>query len=193
MCHENPSEQTVRIDELTLVVRALHFAAGKHRGQRRKDVHASPYINHPIAVLSILAEEGGIAEPAVLCAALLHDTIEDTETTPEELEAAFGVQVRDIVLAVSDDKTLPKAERKRLQILHAAEASYEARLVKLADKIANLRDLAASPPADWDKVRRVGYCEWACSVVDQVRGTHEGLEHLFDQAHAYCLACVENR
>lgn len=178
-------------DDFNLLIRALRFAASKHRGQRRLDIHASPYINHPIAVLSILTEEGGVLEPAVLCAAVLHDTVEDTETTAEELESLFGPRVRDIVMAVSDDKTLPKAERKRLQIIHAAGASYEARLVKLADKIANLRDLAVCPPPGWDLARRREYCDWACRVVDQVRGTHEALERLFDQAHARCLTSVE--
>jgi guanosine-3',5'-bis(diphosphate) 3'-pyrophosphohydrolase len=175
---------------LPMLARALQFAACKHRHQRRKDLHASPYINHPIAVLSILSEEAGIDAVEVLCAAVLHDTIEDTETTAEEVEAGFGVRVRDIVLAVSDDKRLPKAERKRLQIQHAATARLEARLVKLADKIANLRDLVDHPPHDWDIARRRAYCDWARAVVDQLRGTDAELERLFDLAHARCMAAM---
>jgi guanosine-3',5'-bis(diphosphate) 3'-pyrophosphohydrolase len=171
-----------------MLTRALRFAASKHRHQRRKDIHASPYINHPIAVLSILSEEAGIGTVEVLCAAVLHDTIEDTETTAEEVEASFGACVRDIVLAVSDDRSLPKAERKRLQIQHAGSVRVEARLVKLADKIANLRDLVDHPPRDWSVERRRAYCDWALAVVDQLRGTHSELERLFDAAHAHCLA-----
>jgi guanosine-3',5'-bis(diphosphate) 3'-pyrophosphohydrolase len=174
--------------ELPMLTRALRFAASKHRHQRRKDIHASPYINHPIAVLSILSEEVGIGTVEVLCAAVLHDTIEDTETTAEEVEASFGVCVRDIVLAVSDDKSLPKAERKRLQIQHAGSVRVEAKLVKLADKIANLRDLVDHPPRDWSMERKRAYCDWALAVVDQLRGTHSELERLFDAAHAHCLA-----
>ena len=176
--------------ELPMLVSALRFAANKHRRQRRKDVQASPYINHPIAVLSILSEEAGVEMTEVLCAALLHDTIEDTETSPEELEAAFGRQVCEIVLAVSDDKRLSKAERKQLQISRAASSGPEARLVKLADKIANLRDLVDHPPHDWDMDRRLAYCEWARAVVEQMRGTHAELERLFDQAHARCVAAA---
>lgn len=174
----------------TQVIRALRFAADKHRHQRRKDIHASPYINHPIALLGILVEEAGISDPEVLCAAVLHDTIEDTETTPAELTAWFGPAVCALVLAVSDDKRLPQAQRKQLQIEHAATASLGARLVKLADKIANLRDLVEHPPAAWDAARRRAYCEWARAVVERLRGTHAGLEALFDAAYARGLAAA---
>lgn len=173
---------------LPMLARALRFAATKHRLQRRKDSDASPYINHPIDLLSILSEEAGIDCPVVLCAALLHDTIEDTETSVEELRTHFGGDVCDVVLAVTDDKTLPKVERKRRQILHAASACHEARLVKLADKIANLRDLLEHPPHGWDAERRLAYCHWARQVIDQLRGTHADLEQLFDLAHARCVA-----
>jgi hypothetical protein len=98
----------------------------------------------------VLVLEARILDPVVLCAALLHDTVEDTGTTPNEIEARFGLAVRDVVLEVTDDKRLPKAERKRRQVIHAAGASQPARLVKLADKICNLRDVAASPPVGWD-------------------------------------------
>ena len=133
-----------------LILRAVAFAAHKHRDQRRKDKEASPYINHPIALAHVLANEGGIDDPVVLCAALLHDTIEDTETTAAEIEAAFGPRIAAVVIEVSDDRGLSKSERKRLQIEHAARASREAQWVKLADKICNLRDLLAAPPQDFD-------------------------------------------
>ena len=169
---------------LPLVLQALAFAADKHRDQRRKDAAASPYINHPIALANVLVREGDVADPAVLAAALLHDTVEDTQTTPAELKAAFGPAVAAIVEEVTDDKSLPKAERKRLQVEHAATMSRGAKLVKLADKICNLRDMADHPPAKWDLVRRREYFEWAKAVIDGLRGVHPKLEALFDAAYA---------
>jgi len=171
--------------DLATIFRALAFAAEKHRDQRRKDDHASPYINHPIALALVLCDEGDVTDTEILCAALLHDTVEDTDTTREELEAHFGAGVSRIVMEVTDDKRLPKAERKRLQIVHAGGASYAARLVKLADKICNLRDVERNPPVGWDLARRQGYFDWAKAVVEQVRGTHAGLEALFDAAYAH--------
>ncbi|TAK85532.1 MAG: HD domain-containing protein [Betaproteobacteria bacterium] len=170
--------------ELALLLKALAFAAHKHRDQRRKDAEASPYINHPIALADLLVNEGGVTDVEVLCAALLHDTVEDTATTPEELADAFGARVAGIVAEVTDDKRLPKAERKRLQIEHAAGLSPEAKLVKLADKTCNLRDVATRPPAHWDRARRREYFEWAKKVVDGVRGAHPRLEAAFDAAYS---------
>src|SRR3990172_11509375 len=138
-----------RLTDLELILHALEFAAHKHRDQRRKDIHASPYINHPIALANVLVNEGGVRDPKIICAALLHDTVEDTETRPQELAREFGARIRDIVLEVTDDKALTKSERKRMQIVRAAHVSREARLVKLADKICNLRDLAVHPPERW--------------------------------------------
>jgi guanosine-3',5'-bis(diphosphate) 3'-pyrophosphohydrolase len=170
--------------ELAAVLRALAFAADKHRDQRRKDAAASPYINHPIALANVLVREGGVGEPDVIAAALLHDTLEDTQTTPAELRTAFGDRVAGIVAEVTDDKSLPKAERKRLQIEHAAAISRAAKLVKLADKICNLRDMAEHPPASWDLTRRREYFDWARAVIDRLRGVHPGLEAAFDAAYA---------
>ena len=169
---------------LTLLLRALAFAAHKHRDQRRKDAEASPYINHPIALAEMLAGEGGVTDAEVLAAALLHDTIEDTATTMDELRAEFGERIAGMVLEVTDDKNLPKTERKRLQIVHAADISAGAKLVKLADKICNLRDVADRPPAKWDLQRRQEYFEWAKQVIDRLRGTHARLEAAFDAAYA---------
>ncbi|MGE0383243.1 MAG: HD domain-containing protein [Gammaproteobacteria bacterium] len=166
-----------------LLLDALKFAATKHVNQRRKDAGATPYINHPIGLAHVLVTEAGIDDPTVIAAAILHDTIEDTDTTPEELEAAFGAAVRAIVEEVTDDKSKRKEERKRLQVLHAAHASRGARLVKLADKICNLRDIVAAPPANWDLARRREYFDWARSVVDALRGTHDGLERIFDETY----------
>jgi guanosine-3',5'-bis(diphosphate) 3'-pyrophosphohydrolase len=162
---------------------AIAFAADKHRNQRRKDHEASPYINHPIALANVLANEAGVEDERVLLAAVLHDTIEDTETTEQELVRLFGKEVADIVMEVTDDKALPKAERKRLQIEHAAHISRRAKLVKVADKICNLRDIAKSPPVGWSVARKQEYFDWAKAVVDQVRGVHPGLEHVVDEAY----------
>ena len=171
-------------DELALLLKALAFAAHKHRDQRRKDAEASPYINHPIALADVLVNEGGVTDIDVLCAALLHDTVEDTATTPQELLDAFGSRIARIVAEVTDDKRLPKADRKRLQIEHAPSISREAKLVKLADKLVNLRDVADHPPAKWDLARRQEYFDWARQVIDGLRGTHPRLESAFDAAYA---------
>ncbi len=170
--------------EARKVFQALAFAAHKHRDQRRKDADASPYINHPIALADILVNMGGITDHVVLCAAILHDTIEDTKTTHAELVRAFGRAIADVVQDVTDDKSLDKAVRKQLQIEHAAHASPRARLVKLADKTCNLRDLAATPPADWSAERRQAYVDWAKQVVAGLRGSNAALEDAFDQAAA---------
>jgi guanosine-3',5'-bis(diphosphate) 3'-pyrophosphohydrolase len=171
---------------LALVLKAAEFAAEKHRHQRRKDAQASPYINHPIALARLLANEGGIADADVLCAALLHDTIEDTETTAEELRAEFGEVITAIVLEVTDDKSLSGPERKRLQVEHAPHASHQAKLVKLADKICNLRDLLHAPPANWSLERKRAYFQWAGQVVAGVREAHAGLAAIFDELYARC-------
>lgn len=172
------------MSDLNVIIQALSFAAHKHRDQRRKDVDASPYINHPISLASILVNEVGITDVNVICAALLHDTIEDTDTTPEELEQAFGVVIKNIVMEVTDDTLLPRADRKRLQIEHAAHVSDQAKLVKLADKTSNLRDVAINPPESWTLQRRQEYFDWARQVIDRLRGVHPQLEALFDQAYA---------
>ena len=167
-------------DPIGVLVKAVAFAADKHRTQRRKDADASPYINHPIALANVLANEGGITDGVVLSAAVLHDTIEDTNTTAEELTAIFGPKITATVLDVTDDKALDKHVRKQRQIEHAPHISREAKLVKLADKICNLRDILASPPADWSPERKQGYFDWAAKVVAGVRGVHPELEAVFD-------------
>jgi guanosine-3',5'-bis(diphosphate) 3'-pyrophosphohydrolase len=170
-------------DAIALLLRATAFAADKHRNQRRKDAEASPYINHPVALANLLAQ-AGIGDTTVLAAALLHDTIEDTDATPEELTAAFGGEIAAVVLEVTDDKSLPKAERKRRQVEHAPHLSTPAKLVKLADKICNLRDVSHSPPLDWSLERKREYFDWARQVIDGLRGGHAGLEELFDAEYS---------
>ena len=146
---------------ITLVLRAAAFAADKHSHQRRKDHARTPYINHPLAVARVLAEEGGVKDSHILAAALLHDTLEDTDTTLRELEREFGKRVTSLVAEVTDDKALPKQVRKQLQIDHAPYKSRAAALIKVADKICNLRDLRHSSPKHWKVERRAAYLECA--------------------------------
>lgn len=166
------------------MLRALAFAAARHRDQRRKDAAASPYINHPIAVVTALWHEGDVRDPVALIAAILHDTVEDTGTTAGELEAAFGADVAAAVLEVTDDKSLPKDRRKQLQIEHAPHLSAAAKLVKLADKLCNLRDIIDHPPAAWPAERCEAYVVWTAAVVAGLRGANAALESAFDAEQA---------
>lgn len=167
--------------DAALLLETVNFAAEKHRKQRRKDPEETPYINHPIGVARILSYEGGVTDIEVLQAALLHDTVEDTETTLEELEDKFGAAVARIVQEVTDDKSLPKQERKRLQVEHAPRCSRQAKLVKLADKLYNLRDLNTSTPVGWSAERVQEYFVWAAEVVKGLKGTNSALEQKLDE------------
>jgi len=168
--------------ELNLFVKAMSFAAQKHKDQRRKDKEASPYINHPIGLAEVLVNVGNVTDINALCAALLHDTVEDTRTTREELTETFGAEICGIVMEVTDDKSLCKAARKQAQIDHAMHLSNEARAVKLADKICNLGDVVTSPP-DWSLARRQQYFDWAKNVIDGLRGEWSELEAEFDRRY----------
>ncbi|MDG2617253.1 HD domain-containing protein [Thermoleptolyngbya sichuanensis XZ-Cy5] len=160
---------------------AIYFAANKHRDQRRKDVDTSPYINHPIEVAEILARVGGVSDVITLQAAILHDTLEDTETTPAELDAAFGVEVRQVVEEVTDDRQLPKPERKQRQIEHAPHLSERAKQVKIADKISNVRSVTETPPTHWTLERRLEYLDWTEKIINGLRGDNPTLEAYYDQ------------
>lgn len=191
-------------DATVKLMECVNFAAVKHRNQRRKDSDATPYINHPIGnkitsfkytgaywlynagVARILSYEAGITDLVVLQAALLHDTVEDTDTSFEEIEEKFGKIVADIVREVTDDKSLPSQERKRLQIVHAPASSHQAKLVKLADKLYNLRDLTRAVPRGWTSRRREEYFEWAKKVVDGLRGTNQTIEQELDKIFSEC-------
>jgi guanosine-3',5'-bis(diphosphate) 3'-pyrophosphohydrolase len=168
--------------DVCAVVKAMAFAARKHSDQRRKNREASPYINHPIDIANILVNEAGIFNTTVIVAAILHDTLEDTDATRAELTLEFGVEIAAIVDEVTDDKSLPKEERKRLQEEHAPSLSFCAQQVKLADKISNLRDMSRSPPVTWTLERKRDYFDWAKRVVAGLRGKHPRLEVLFDDA-----------
>jgi len=173
------------------LLESIAFAAEKHQRQRRKDAEASPYINHPIAVATVLAKEGDVTDESLLMAAALHDTVEDTKTTFGELEERFGPEVAGLVREVTDDKTLLKLERKRLQVEHAKAASARAKQLKIADKICNIRDIMANPPADWPLERRLDYLKWASEVVAGCRGVNQKLDKAFDNAVVQALNVLE--
>lgn len=169
------------MNDLAKLLEAAYFSARKHRDQKRKGNDASPYINHPLEVANLLANVGKIEDYDVLIGAILHDTVEDTETTKEEITELFGATVCGYVLEVTDDKSLPKAERKQLQIEHAPHLSDGAKLIKLCDKISNIRDVMENPPDFWDDERRLQYVEWGRKVVAGLRGVNENLEKHFDE------------
>ncbi len=168
-------------NDLPKLLQAISFAAKKHVAQKRKGADEQPYINHVLEVANLLANVGKIEDYDVLIAAVLHDTIEDTETTEEEITKLFGAAVADYVLEVTDDKSLPKATRKQLQIEHAPHLSTGAKRIKLADKISNIRDVTENPPDGWSDERRLEYINWGERVINGLRGVNENLENYFDE------------
>jgi guanosine-3',5'-bis(diphosphate) 3'-pyrophosphohydrolase len=163
------------------ILQATHFAAEKHSQQRRKNTEASPYINHPIEVAFHLSSVGGIFDEEILIAALLHDTIEDTETSQEEIASLFGETVASLVAECTDDKSLPKSERKRLQIENAPKKSPGAKMIKIADKTCNLRSILSDPPKDWPLSRQYDYFVWAEKVVSGLLGHNSSLDDAVDR------------
>lgn len=163
-------------------MKALQFASEAHKDQRRKDAEYTPYINHPIEVIRILTGVN-VDDEAVLAAALLHDVIEDTKYTYVDLLDTFNKDIADLVLDCTDDKTLPKQERKLLQITHTATLSDRAKLIKLADKIANLTDILHNPPVEWDTKRKLKYFEWSKQVADNAKGVNKDLDDWFDAVY----------
>jgi GTP diphosphokinase / guanosine-3',5'-bis(diphosphate) 3'-diphosphatase len=176
------------IIQLDIIFEAAIFAACKHQGHIRKDALASPYITHPLTVAREIYATGKVDDPSILVAAILHDTLEDTKTTQDELRQQFGEDVLSIVLEVTDDKSLIKERRKQLQVIHAPQLSYAARIIKLADKLVNCRDILHMPPRDWSLVRRQEYIQWSADVLAQVRGVNPSLEAAFDKMAAQAEA-----
>lgn len=160
-------------------MRAAEFAADKHRTQKRKGTIGRPYIGHCIEVAQIIAGIGEVDDADVLAAALLHDTVEDTATTPGEIKKEFGPAVERLVREVTDDKSLDKGERKRLQVVNAPDKSPGAKLIKLADKISNVREIGVDPPTHWDRDRRLEYYAWASEVVSALGAVNPQMEELF--------------
>jgi GTP diphosphokinase / guanosine-3',5'-bis(diphosphate) 3'-diphosphatase len=178
------------LNDLNQLFSAIRFAADKHRSQRRKDTEKTPYINHPIQVVETLWRVGQVRDEDILIAAVLHDTLEDTDTTEKELGELFGQAVLGYVKEVTDDKSLPKARRKELQIEHAPYKSHGAKKIKLADKLCNIHDLAHTPPSDWPLERRQEYFDWSEKVVAGLRGTNPALEALYDVSLAEARASL---
>lgn len=170
-----------------MVVAAANFAAQKHVNQRRKGAKAEPYINHLAEVAHLIASTVEEPDAYLVAVAWLHDTLEDTQTMPDEIRRLFGDHVLSLVWELTDDKTLPKAERKELQVSGTPAKSIEARLVKLADLTSNLRSLRSDPPVNWSDTRIAAYVDWARAVGASCRGLNEALEAEFDQAVAACV------
>lgn len=169
------------MNTINKLLEAASFAAQRHTGQQRKGSNKEPYINHPLEVANLLANVGGVNDIDVLIAAILHDTVEDVGVTKDEIAERFGERVAGFVLEVTDDKSLPKSERKRLQIEHAPHLSPEAKQIKLADKISNITDITSNPPDWWDDDRRREYIRWGEQVAAGLRGSNPNLEEQFDE------------
>jgi len=164
------------------VFRAADTAARLHVHQRRKGSAQEPYINHLLEVASLVTQATGGTDPHAVIAALLHDAIEDQGATEAVIASEFGRQVANIVMEVTDDKSLPKDERKRKQVENAPRKSRKAKLIKLADKTSNVRAVTHSPALGWPVKRRLEYIDWAKEVVEGLRGTSPWLEQQFDDA-----------
>jgi len=171
------------VSDVVLLARAFDFACRSHTAQRRKGVAAEPYVNHLADVARRVAEATGGRDAGLVAAAILHDAIEDTPATYEELELAFGPDIAGLVAEVTDDKGLARQERKERQIADAPAKSARARMLKLADKASNLCAIVASPP-DWPVERKLEYADWAEWVAAGLRGVNEQLEREFDAALA---------
>lgn len=163
------------------IIGAITFSANKHSLQTRKDPEQTPYIIHPMGVANNLMTIGKVRDPDIIIGALLHDTVEDTETTFEEIEQIFGVRVANFVREVTDDKSLPKATRKQLQIEHAPGKSAGAAQIKLADKHYNLNDMVKAPPVGWEKDRLDNYFQWAQAVVNHLPWVNAPLKQAVDE------------
>lgn len=180
----NSSRNDNSIQAIRDVLKAAHFAAAKHSAQRRKGAVAEPYINHLLEVAELVSSALSKSDTHLVVAALLHDSIEDVGVTRDELIQAFGPDVAGLVAEVTDDKSLPKAERKRLQIVNAPKKSVRAQVIKLADKISNVRAILSSPPADWSLERRREYLDWARQVVDGLSAPNPILLAEFDRLYS---------
>ena len=180
---DSEAQRSPEIRAVHDVLKAAHFAAEKHSGQRRKGATAEPYINHPLEVAELVSGALAVPDTNLVIAALLHDTIEDAGVTKEELAQAFGADVAELVAELTDDKSLPRAERKRLQVVNAPKKSVRAAVVKIADKMSNLRGILSSPPTDWSVQRRREYFDWARQVVDALTLPNQKLKAEFDRLY----------
>ncbi|MCG8410724.1 MAG: HD domain-containing protein [Bacteroidales bacterium] len=178
-----------------LLLKALVFAAERHKDQTRKGKSNIPYINHPIEVAHVLSSFGE-TEYDLLIAAFLHDVIEDTvkndiekENLKNDIRKQFGSNVLEIVLEVSDNKSLSYKERKKLQVINTPNLSDSAKKIKIADKICNILDIKNRPPEKWSNQRKLEYLKWAKSVVNGAVGLNKKLDQYFfdtyNKVHTY--------
>lgn len=174
---------TVEPNHLEVIFKAIQFACEKHRDQKRKDKFGTPYIIHPIRVASNVITIGKITDYVIVCAAILHDTIEDTDTTYEELVEVFGTEIADVVRECTDDKTMDKQERKIRQVINATKKSPKARIVKLCDKLDNLTDIRTNPPQGWSESRINQYLSWARQVTDQICDCNLNLKNALEKVY----------
>jgi|SRR5579871_2189024 len=172
------------LQSIRTILDAANFAAGKHSAQKRKGAAGEPYVNHLLEVAHLVST--ALAEPDtnLIMAALLHDVVEDCAVTKEELAERFGSDVAELVAEVTDDKSLPKAERKRLQVINAPKKSTRAQMIKLADKISNLRAILNSPPEGWNVERQREYFQWAKQVVEGLGNPNALLKAEFDSTYS---------
>ncbi len=181
------------MEDWVAVLKAADAAARWHAHQRRKGTAAEPYVNHLLEAASLVAEATGGEDPNLVAAALLHDAVEDQQISPALIADMWGEDVAGLVMEVTDDKSLDKATQKRLQVENAPHKSRRAKIIKLADKISNLRALAASPPSDWSVTRRLEYVTWARDVAKGLRGANPWLEAEFDKAANEAEAAIRLR
>ncbi|MCK5823733.1 MAG: HD domain-containing protein [Bacteroidales bacterium] len=158
---------------------AYNYAAQKHKGQVRKGNDKAPYINHPISVVHTLTSTGNVVDNATIIAGILHDVIEDTNTNPNEIAELFSWEIANIVLEISDKKNISSDKRKAMQIFNASKLTHKAKLIRIADKICNVRDIIDFPPRLWNIQRRINYLLWTKKVLDEIKGTHIDLENLY--------------
>lgn len=167
---------------LKIFLKALNFSAEQHKLQKRKGDNGVPYINHPIQVVALLSEYESETNYKLLTAAILHDVIEDTTVNKNDVKRYFGDEVANLVSEVTDNMLLPKQIRKSMQVKKAGDLSREAKLIKIADKTCNLKDIVNLGDT-WDVKRKKAYFEWAKKVVDQCRGVNSQLEEYFDKVY----------
>ncbi|MFC2103969.1 HD domain-containing protein [Bacteroidota bacterium] len=186
------------MSENKLIIEAISFAAERHKAQLRKGENKIPYINHPIRVAEILTKCGE-NDSELIVAALLHDVIEDTTNNEHEIKELsdvilnkFGDTVLLTVLEVSDNKSLPVEERKRLQVMHTPKLSDRSKKLKIADKISNIQDIKTDPPEDWSVERKLAYLIWAKEVVNGAKGINKKLDGYFDQVYSEVYSLLQN-
>ncbi len=177
------SEKQIDPSPIQRILAAARFAAEKHVQQKRKGRNQEPYINHLIEVAELIAAGSNVLDTELIMAGFLHDTVEDTGVTLQELEQHFGRDVAGLVAEVTDDKSLPKETRKHLQVQNASKKSERAQTLKLADKISNLRSILASPPIGWGLERQRQYFEWAKEVVSGLTAPNPVLKQEFDKTY----------